>query len=98
MYTLLFFGQFLNVFLLGLNSQYVRDRRKLLCFVVSWGISTSQFVYIWIIANTEDPLISFFVSGFGGACGIVCSITLYEKLENIKRKGNEKNKQSSKGL
>ncbi len=84
MYILLFMGQFANVFLLGLNSQYVRDRRKLLCFLVSWGISTSQFIYIWIIANTEDPMISFFVSGFGGAFGIVCSILLYEKLEKNK--------------
>jgi hypothetical protein len=83
-YILLFLGQFANVFLLGLNSQYVRDRRKLLCFVVSWGISTSQFVYIWIIANATDPWISFFISGFGGATGIVCSIFLYEYLEREK--------------
>lgn len=45
--------------------------------MVSWGISTSQFTYIYIIANTENPVIAFFVSGFGGAFGICSSIYFY---------------------
>ena len=89
-YLLLFTAQFANVFLLGLNSQFVRDRNMRLCFALSWMISTSQFIYIYVIANTENPMIAFFVSGSGGALGIVVSIKFYTWLDNRKLKDSKK--------
>lgn len=81
-YLLLFLGSFANVFLLGLNSQYVRDKRMAICFMLSWGISSAQFTYIYIIANTPDILLSFFIGGLGSALGIVSSIMFYAHLQN----------------
>ena len=85
-YLLLFIGSFANVFLLGLNSQYVRDKRMAICFMLSWGISSAQFTYIYIIANTPDIVLSFFVGGLGSSTGIVASILFYSHLQNINRK------------
>lgn len=86
-YSLLLLGSFLNVFLLGLNSQYVRDRKVAICFMISWGISVSQFTYIYIIANTPDIVLSFFIGSLGSSLGIVSSIYFYNYLSS--RKTNE---------
>lgn len=83
-YVLLFIGSFFNVFLLGLNSQYVRDRKLAACFMISWGISTAQFTYIYIIANTPDVMFSFIISGLGSSIGIISSIKFYEHLSKTK--------------
>ncbi len=66
-----------NVFLLGVNSQLVRDQRVALCFVLSWGITGSQFTFTRVIASAADPLMCFWVSGWGGAIGICLSIYFY---------------------
>jgi hypothetical protein len=66
-----------NIFLLGLNSQFVRDQRVALCFFVSWGITASQFTFTRVIAGATDPVACFVVSGFGGAFGICASIYFY---------------------
>ncbi len=73
----LFLASFFSVFLLGLNSQFVRDQMVGLAFVVSWGISTSQFTFTRVISQTSDPLTAFFVAGFGGSFGICASIYFY---------------------
>lgn len=73
----LFVASFMNVFLLGLNSQFVRDQRVGMVFVLSWGISSAQFVFTRVIAVTDNPVIAFFIMGFGGAFGICSSIYFY---------------------
>jgi hypothetical protein len=73
----LFFASFFNVFLLGLNSQFVRDQRVAMVFVLSWGISSSQFVFTRVIAITPNPGIAFLAAGFGGSLGICSSIYFY---------------------
>jgi hypothetical protein len=81
---LIFIGQFFNVFLLGLNSQFVRDRKVALCFCVSWGISTSQFIYTYTVANLTEPFLGFIAAGFGGALGICLSIYFYTWLRTTR--------------
>ncbi|WP_417705355.1 hypothetical protein [Rheinheimera aquimaris] len=73
----LFVATAANVFLLGVNSQLVRDQRVAMCFAVSWGISAAQFTFTRVISGTDDPTVAFFVSGWGGAIGICSSIYFY---------------------
>lgn len=73
----LFLASFFNVFLLGLNSQFVRDQRVVIVFILSWGISSSQFIFTRVIALTEAPLLAFFSAGLGGSLGICVSIYFY---------------------
>lgn len=77
-YVLLFFASFFQVFLLGLNSQIVRDRLVALAFFVSWGIWTGQFFFTRITANADEPVIAYFSGGLGGALGIASSILFYD--------------------
>lgn len=74
----LFFASFFNVFLLGVNSQFVRDQLVSLVFVLSWGISSSQFVFARIVSKSSEPVAAYLVSGFGGAIGICSSIYFYK--------------------
>ena len=73
----LLLASFFNVFLLGLNSQFVRDQRVAMVFVLSWGITSSQFVFTRVIAITPEPGLAFSVAGMGGALGICSSIYFY---------------------
>lgn len=77
MLILLCIASFLSVFLLGLQSQFVRDQRIALCFTMSWFISASQFIYTRVTALTESPELAFISSGIGGSAGIVASIYFY---------------------
>lgn len=81
-YLILFSATFMQVFLLGMNSQIVRDKMAAAAFCVSWGIWTGQFLFTRIVANAENPIITFFVGGLGSALGIASSIYFYEWLSN----------------
>ena len=78
----IFMASFFQVFLLGLNSQFVRNQWVGSVFIVSWFISVAQFTYTKIVAMTEgaEVLYIFFASGMGGALGIVSSIFFYRWL------------------
>lgn len=73
----LFIATASNVFLLGVNSQFVRDQRVAMCFVLSWGITSAQFTFTRVISATDDPMVAFWVSGWAGALGICGSIYFY---------------------
>jgi len=85
----IFLASFFQVFLLGLNSQFVRNQWVVPVFIVSWFISMSQFIYTKIIAVTEvgDIIYIFLSSGMGGAMGIVTSIFFYRWLLPKFKKG-----------
>jgi len=95
--VMLFFASFFNVFLLGLNSQFVRDRWIAACIFISFNISCAQFVYTRVVANSDDVLLSFIGSSVGGASGIASSIVFYAwfmpKLAAWKEKRAEKDKE-----
>lgn len=74
----LFAACFFNVFLLGLSSQFVRDQQVALAFTVSWGISSSQFVFTRVVSSADSAAIAFWVSGWAGAAGICSSIVFYK--------------------
>lgn len=73
------FAQFFSVFALVMNSKLLRDDRWVLAMVNSWLISLTQFVLIYVIANTEDPLHTFLAAAFGGSLGCGTSHLFYTK-------------------
>ena len=73
---LLFLASFIVVMLLGLQSQFVRDKQKTLSFFMSIGIGTCQILSYKLVPNASlIESISFIL---GGACGITASIYLHD--------------------
>lgn len=77
----LFFAQFFSVFLLGLNSQIVRDQLIGAAIFLSFNISIAQFTYTRVVAGTDDVMMAFMFSAFGGAVGIATSIKCYQWIQ-----------------
>ena len=77
-------ASFFSVMLLGLNSQFVRDQRIKIAFCLSWAIHTSQFLYVRIVALTDNVEWAFFISGWGSSLGIVSSILIYQYTQRRK--------------
>jgi len=80
--TLLFIASFFQVFLLGLNSQFVRNQWVSHVFIVSWFISLSQFTYTKIVAMSSgnEMIAAYLATSLGSSLGIVCSIYFYRWL------------------
>lgn len=76
---IVFFAQFGAVFCLVMNSKLLRDDRWILAMVNSWLISITQFTFIWVVANTNDPLMTFFFAASGGSIGCGCSHLFYTR-------------------
>lgn len=72
---ILFSSSFLIVCLLGLQSQFVRDKQVGMSFMTSIGVGICQ-VFQYRLAPHADTIESIFFV-FGGACGIVASIFLH---------------------
>lgn len=87
MEILLAIANFANVFLLVLNSQFARDGKVFLAFMMSWLISVAQFVSIRLIAGADDPVTMFVASAIGSSLGVASSIVFYKWLKP-KLKGN----------
>lgn len=87
MEILLAVANFANVFLLVLNSQFARDGKTLLAFLMSWLISVAQFVSIRLIANADDPLTMFLAMAIGSSIGVASSIVFYRWLKPKLNKG-----------
>jgi hypothetical protein len=77
---LLLIGSFFSVFLLGLNSQLVKDGNVAGAFSIAWFITLSNMLYTKIFVLSDSFLNSYLVAGFGSSCGIVCSIWCYRSL------------------
>lgn len=73
-------ASFSQVFLLGLNSQFVRDQKMVRVFIVSWFISLAQFAFIRAISLTDDTTLAFLASAIGGSVGITGSVAFYKWL------------------
>ena len=84
--VILFASSFSIVCLLGLQSQFVRDKQPIVSFLTSIGVGVCQ-VYQYRLAPHADTIESIFFV-LGGAFGIVASIhlhNLYIKLKRIKK-------------
>jgi len=68
----LFLSAFVAVFLLGLQSQFVRDKVILQSFITSLGIGLCQVLALKLTPNAD--LIGTILFILGGALGIVVSI------------------------
>jgi hypothetical protein len=62
-------AQFFSVFALVMGSKLLRDDRWVLAMCNSWLISITQFVFVFIAANSSTPYITFFFAAIGGSCG-----------------------------
>ncbi len=81
METLVVIANFANVFLLVLNSQFARDGKVLLAFLMSWLISLAQVASTRAIATTDDPVNIYFCVAIGSSLGVAASVTFYKWLK-----------------
>jgi hypothetical protein len=74
---LVFVAQFASVFCLVMNSKLLRDDRWVLAMCNSWLISLTQFVFVWVVASTSAPLLTFVFAAAGGSLGCGASHLIY---------------------
>ena len=79
MLTLVFAAQFASVFALVLNSKLLRDDRWVLAMTNSMLISLTQFIFVWVVSNTDDPVGTFFAAAVGGSIGCGVSHLFYTR-------------------
>ncbi|MEE4246203.1 MAG: hypothetical protein V2I33_12380 [Kangiellaceae bacterium] len=79
---ILLLGSFFSVFLLGLNSQLVKDGNVSGAFGVAWFITLSNMLYTKIFVLSDSFINSYLIAGLGSSVGIVCSIWCYRALAN----------------
>lgn len=77
--ALVFFAQFASVFSLVLNSKLLRDDRWVLAMTNSLLISLTQFIFVWVVSTTDDPVGTFFAAAFGGSLGCGVSHLFYTR-------------------
>ncbi len=82
-------ANFANVFLLVLNSQFARDGKVFLAFLISWVISVAQFMSIRLIATADDPWTMFLAMAIGSSLGVSLSIVFYRWLKPKIMKGKD---------
>lgn len=75
----IFIAQFVAVFALVMNSKLLRDDRWVLAMMNSYLISLTQFVFIYAVANSGEPLMVLLVSSIGGSLGCGVSHLLYTR-------------------
>jgi hypothetical protein len=73
------------VFLLGLQSQFVRDKLTLHSFITSLGIGLCQLFMLKLAPNAT--LLESVCFIFGGAFGITTSIIVHSQLTKVKQLG-----------
>lgn len=82
-----FGGQFLFVFLMGMQVANIRDRNYAAAFIVSVCISASELFAITVVIRTvvaehPSPLV-YAAFALGGACGIVASMQVSDFIERV---------------
>lgn len=76
---LVFLAQFCAVFALVLNSKLLRDDRWQLAMLNSWLISVTQFVFVYVVSQTDAYVITFLSAALGGSLGCGASHLLYTR-------------------
>jgi hypothetical protein len=75
----IFTAQFFSVFTLVMGSKLLRDDRWILAMINSWMISVTQFLFVYLVSKSADPLALFFWSGAGGSLGCGISHLTYTR-------------------
>lgn len=81
---ILLLGSFFTVFLMGLNSQLIKDGNVLGAFGIAWPIALCNMLYTKIFVLSSSFLHSFMIVGIGTSIGAVCSIWCYRALSVAK--------------
>lgn len=79
MLLLVFAAQFCAVFALVMNSKLLRDDRWVLAMLNSWFISVTQFLFVWVVASTTQPVPTFLCAALGGSLGCGASHLFYTR-------------------
>mgnify|MGYP001349335339 CR=1 FL=1 len=79
---ILFLGSFFSVFLLGFNSQLVKDGNAWGAFSIAWFITLSNMLYTRSFVLADSFGSSYLIAGLGSSFGIVCSIWCYRAFKN----------------
>jgi len=85
-YITVFFGSLLTVYMLGINSQLVRDKNCVGAFSLAWFISLSNMLYIKVFVMSDEFMLTYLCSALGSGIGIVLSIITYSKVETYLKK------------
>ena len=85
-YITVFFGSLLTVYMLGINSQLVRDKNCVGAFSLAWFISLSNMLYIKVFVMSDEFMLTYLCSALGSGIGIVLSIVTYSKVETYLKK------------
>lgn len=72
-------ANFFQVFALVMNSKLLRDDRWIIAMANSWLISITGFTFIYVVANTTDPVTTLFFAAFGGSAGCGASHLFYTR-------------------
>lgn len=80
LYLVLFLAKFFEVFALVMSSKMLRDDRWILAMGNSWLIGLTQFAFVYIVAQTTDPITTFLVGGIGGSLGCGASHHFYTRI------------------
>ena len=80
LYLVVFLAQFAQIFALVMNSKLMRDDRWVVAMCNSWLISLTQFAFVYIVAQTPDPLVTFLVSASGASLGCGASHHIYTRI------------------
>lgn len=84
-YITVFFGSLLTVYMLGINSQLVRDKNCVGAFSLAWFISLSNMLYIKVFVMSDEFMLTYLCSALGSGIGIVLSIVTYSKVNTYLR-------------
>ena len=79
-YITVFFGALLTVYMLGINSQLVRDKNCIGAFSLAWFISLSNMLYIKVFVMSDEFMLTYLSSALGSGIGIVLSIVTYSRV------------------
>ncbi|TPH15868.1 hypothetical protein [Litorilituus lipolyticus] len=82
-YLTVFFGSLLTVYLLGINSQLVRDKNCIGAFSLAWFISLSNMLYIKVFVMSDEFMLTYLCSALGSGIGIVLSIITYARVHKL---------------
>ncbi|SEK75439.1 hypothetical protein SAMN05216262_102280 [Colwellia chukchiensis] len=89
-----FFGSLLTVYMLGINSQLVRDKNCIGAFSLAWFISLSNMLYIKVFVLSDDFMLTYLCSALGSGIGIVLSIITYTKVHTLLTRNHNNNSDS----
>jgi len=89
-YVTVFFGSLFTVYMLGINSQLVRDKNCVGAFSLAWFISLSNMLYIKVFVMSDEFMLTYLCSALGSGIGVVLSIITYSKVyELLSKKANK---------